>query len=157
MDFCNTVDLLYRAVPLRPFRDWLIRAHMERCAGCQARLLSRDEAQKLLVQPSDVGGLERLWPAISRRAEQAPAGPRPIMGRGSYVWRWATAMAMVLAVALSGFWLLRQIDRSVPADLSASAQRFEIDYINVGGAPAQTFVYQPQGTDTVFIWATKTP
>ena len=157
MDFCNTVDLFYRAVPVARFRDWLIRSHIERCPRCQARLLSRDEALNLLVRPSDVGGVDRLWTAIVRQVRRAPAVPRPIMGRGSYVWRWAAALAVVLAVALSGFWLLREIERSVPRDLTASVQRFEIDYVNVGGAPARTFVYQPQGTDTVFVWAAKTP
>jgi hypothetical protein len=61
-------------------------------------------------------------------------------------------------VAVTGFWLLRQVERPGfrPGDVGP-ADRFQIDYVNVGGAPAQTFVYQPQGTDTVFIWATKNP
>jgi len=158
MDFCSTVDLLYRAVPVPRFRDWLIRAHIERCPGCQARLLSRDEALSLLVRPSDLGAIDRLWPSISRRAGRAPVVAEPTMGRGSYVWRWAAVPAMVLAVTLSGFWLLRQVERSTSgAALAASTPRFELDYVNVGGAPAQTFVYQPQGTDTVFVWASKAP
>ena len=157
MDFCKTVDVLYQALPLPRLRDWLIRAHIERCPRCQARLISRDEAMSLLVRPSDLGDIERLWPAISRRAKRAPALPEPMMGRGSYVWRGTAVSAMVLAIALSGFWLLREIERTGPGDVAASAQRFEIDYVNVGGAPARTFVYQPQGTDSVFVWASKAP
>jgi hypothetical protein len=59
---------------------------------------------------------------------------------------------------VTGFWLLREIGRQgFDPGLVGAAGRFQIDYVNVGGAPAQTFVYQPQGTDTVFVWAIKNP
>jgi len=156
MDFCKTVELLYAAVPLRPFRDWLIRAHMERCPRCQAGLLSREEARSLLVGPDQVGGAEALWRRISGQAGRATAGPGAGPGRSRWALSWAAAAAMAMAVALTGFWLLREIGRPGPAAASAGpADRFRIEYVNVGGAPAQTFVYQPQGSDTVFVWAQK--
>lgn len=157
MDFCSTVDLLYAALPWPRFRAWLIRAHMERCPRCQARLLSQDEAQRLLVGPDEVGGAADLWRRIS--AQVAPAGPRrrPEPAEGPRFWRWATAAAMALAVTLTGFWILRQVERPGFDALIAPAERFEIAYVKVGGEPAQTFVYQPLGTDTVFIWASRTP
>lgn len=158
MDFCRTVDVLYGALPLRPFRDWLIRVHMERCPRCQARLLSRDEAKSLLVGPDQVGDAGGLWRRISREGGRVSSvgGLKP--ARGLLSLRWAGAVALAAVVALAGFWLLREIDRSgFDANAVASAERFEIDYIRVGGAPARTFVYQPQGTDTVFVWASRTP
>ena len=158
MDFCKTADLLYTAIPLRPFRDWLIRAHMERCPCCQARLLSRDEAKSLLVAPEHVGGPDDLWRRIAGEAGRAASVPGIRPSRGSLAWRAASVAAMAAVVALTGFWLLREIDRpGFRADVGAPADRFQIDYVNVGGAPAQTFVYQPQGTDTVFVWASRTP
>jgi len=112
MDFCRTVELLYAALAVRPFRDWLIRIHMDRCPRCQERLLRQ----------------------------------------------WAAASAMAAVIALTGFWLLRETGGpGFDARAVSPADRFEIAYIKVGGAPAQTFVYQPQGTDTVFVWAQKTP
>lgn len=158
MDFCNTVDRLYDALPVRPFRDWLIRAHIERCPRCQARLLSCAEARTLLVSPGQIRGADDLWRRIAAQAEQA----RPVRGtpaaRGAIVWRWAAVTAMAAAVTLAGFWFLRQVERPELEGVTiASATRFELDYVKVGGAPAQTFVFQPQGTDTVFIWASKTP
>jgi len=73
-------------------------------------------------------------------------------------WRWATAAATAAVVAVTGFWLLREIDRpGFGPGLVGAADRFQIDYVNVGGAPAQAFVFQPQGTDTVFVWAIKNP
>jgi hypothetical protein len=158
MDFCKTVELLYAALPLRPLRDWLIRAHMDACPRCQGRLLSREEAKSLMVGPDQVGNLAELWRRIDREAARSVSvretGPRG----GRLVWRWAAVTAVAAAVALAGFWLLRQTGGpGFEARAGASADRFEIAYVNVGGAPAQTFVYQPQGTDTVLVWAQRTP
>ena len=158
MDFCKTADLLYAAIPLRPFRDWLIRAHMERCPRCQARLLSRDEAKSLLVGPEHVDGQDRVWRRIAGEAGRAASVPGIGPGRGGLAWRTASVAAMAAVAALAGFWLLREIDRpDFRADIGAPADRFRIDYVNVGGAPAQTFIYQPQGTDTVFVWVSRNP
>ncbi len=158
MDFCKTVDLLYAALPLRPFRAWLIRRHMERCPLCQARLLSREEAKELMVGPGNVGGTEALWRRIAAEAGRAAPVPDPRPRGANLAWRWAAAAGMAAIVALAGFWLLREVEgpRSL-ADATAPAGRFQIDYVNVGGAPAQTFVFQPQGTDTVFVWASRNP
>jgi len=158
MDFCKTVEIAYTAVPLRPFRDWLIRAHMERCPRCQAGLLSREEAKSLLVGPDQVGGTGALWGRIAGEAGRVAVVPERKPARGTLVLRWASAVSMAAVIALTGFWLLREVERpGLDAGAVAPAERFQIDYVNVGGVPAQTFVYQPQGTDTVFIWASRTP
>jgi hypothetical protein len=157
MDFCNTVDRLYSVLPVRRFRDWLIRAHIERCPRCQARLLSRDEARSLLVAPARLGTGD-LWQKISAQAVPLVPVRESPAARGAIPWRWAAVTAMTAVMALAGFWLLRQVERPGLDGLQiASVERFELDYVKVGGAPAQTFVYQPQGTDTVFVWASKTP
>jgi hypothetical protein len=156
MPFCKIVDVLYAVVPLRPFRDYLIRRHMETCPLCQARLLSRAEAKGLFVAPDEVGDTEGLWRRISSRMDPAveTQGRRPAPARAG--WRWATAAALAAVVAVTGFWLLREVGKpSFDTGSVGPADRFQIEYIKVGGAAAQTFVYQPQGTDTVFVWAGK--
>lgn len=157
MDFCRIADRLYDALPVRPLRDWLIRGHVEKCPRCQARLLSREEAKSLLVGPDQVGPADALWTRISSEAacRAALAGRAP--ARAGLVWRWAAATTLAAALAVSGFWLLRKVESPELTMASASINRFQIDYIRVGGAPARAFVYQPQGTDTVFVWAQKTP
>jgi len=131
---------------------------MERCPGCQARLVGPEEARDLLVRPGRLGDPEALWRRISVETERAAAAREPAPARAGLAWRLAAGVAMAAVVAVTGFWLLREVERpGFDAMAVAPADRFEIDYVNVGGEPAQTFVYQPQGTDTVFIWATKTP
>jgi hypothetical protein len=158
MDFCRTVELVYEALPFRPLRAWLIRAHMEKCPRCQAGLASRDEARGLLVAPDRVGDAEALWRRIALDAGRLPG--RAAAAPAAVPWRarWAAAAALAVLVAATGFWLLRETGGPGPAPGAADRpERFEIAYVNVGGAPAQTFVYRPQGTDTVFVWAQRTP
>jgi hypothetical protein len=157
MDFCRIADRLYDALPVRPLRDWLIRGHVEKCPRCQARLLSREEAKSLLVGPDQVGPADALWTRISVEATcpAALAGRAP--GRAGFVWRWAAAATLAAVLAVSGFWLLREVERPGLEMASASINRFQINYVSVAGTPAQTFVYQPLGTDTVFIWASRNP
>ena len=158
MDFCRMVDRLYAAVPLRPLRDALIRVHADRCPRCQARLLGRDEAKRLLVGPDQVGDASALWRRISARAAAAACLPASGPRGGRMAWRWAPALSTAAVVALAGFWLLRETSRpGFEAASAPPADRFQIDYVNVGGQAARTFVYQPQGSDTVFIWAARTP
>ncbi len=155
MDFCRIAEALYDALPLRPFRDWLIRVHLDRCPRCQARLLGREEARGLLVAPDQVGEAAGLWRRIARQAGLA-AVPKP--RGGTMAWQWALSVSIVAVVALAGFWLLRETGRPVgELAVLAPVDRFQIDYVNVGGEPAQTFVYQPQGSDTVYVWAGRTP
>jgi hypothetical protein len=152
------VDVLYAVLPLRPIRAFLIRSHMENCPSCQARLLSRAEAGKLFVASDRVGMPEALWERISPqegRGTSVPEAPPVPAGTG---WRWVAAVGAAAVVAVTGFWLLREVEKpGFGPGFVGAADRFQIDYVNVGGAPAQTFVYQPQGTDTVFVWATKNP
>ena len=158
MAFCRIVDLIYVVLPLRPLRAFLIRSHMECCPRCQSRLLSRAEAGKLFVASDRVGMPLDLWGRISSQVEGANLVPDTSSNQAGAGWRWAASAATALVVAVTGFWLLREIDRpGFGPGLVIAADRFQIDYINVGGAPAQAFVFQPQGTDTVFIWAIKNP
>jgi hypothetical protein len=158
MAFCKIVDLLYAALPLRPLRDLLIRTHMDSCPICQERLVSRAEARGLFVVPEGVGDTEGLWRRISSRVGPATEGRDRRPAAAGAGWRWAAAAAAAAVVAVTGFWLLREVERpGFGPESIAAADRFEIDYVKVGGAPAQTFVFQPQGTDTVFVWAVKNP
>ena len=158
MAFCRMVDFIYAALPIRPLRAFLIRSHMESCPRCQSRLLSRAEAGRLFVSSDRIGMPADLWGRISPQVERATLAPEAPPNPAGAGWRWAVAVGTAAVVVVTGFWLLRQIERPGfrPGDVGP-ADRFQIDYVNVGGAPAQTYVYQPQGTDTVFVWATKNP
>jgi hypothetical protein len=158
MAFCRIADALYAALPLRPVRDLLIRGHMEKCPHCQARLVGPEEARGLLVRPDGLGDPAVLWKRFSCDGSRAAVLPGTERARPGFALRWASAVALAAVVAATGFWLLREVERpGFDARAVAPADRFQIGYVNVGGEPAQAFVFQPQGTDTVFVWASRNP
>lgn len=156
MASCKTVDLLYAAVPVRTVRGWLLRGHIETCPRCRSRLVSRAEAAALFVGPEGAGAPGELW----RRIEPGVGRGRTASERRTprLIWEWAAGAAMFLCLAGTAFWLLRGIERGpVRPDFARFPDGFEINYVHVGGAPAQAFVYRPQGSDTVFVWVGKNP
>ncbi|MGD1010840.1 MAG: hypothetical protein ABR951_11915 [Candidatus Aminicenantales bacterium] len=153
---CKIIDALYAMVPSRLLRNFLIRSHIERCGHCQARLVSRTEAEALFVKSGEVRAGEELWKRIERRTGQDTAVPekKPAWLR----WEWAAGAATFLVLAAASLWLLRGVQTvAVRADYARPAGRFEINYINVGGAPAQAYIYQPAGSDMIIVWAGRTP
>ena len=158
MASCRTVEFFYAAIPLRPFRDLLIRTHSERCEHCRARLASREEAKSLFVGTRDMGSVDDLWGRIADRTIGERAAPVRLEAGHRAGLRWATAAVMALVVAAAGFWLLDRVERAVPvAEFAAADDGFRLEYVHVGGAPAQTFVFQPLGSDTVYVWAQRAP
>ncbi len=163
MASCKLVNRLYDAIPVPVVRDLLLRTHIEKCARCQAALLSREEAMALFVKPRDVGGAEEIWQRVGGTAKNAAGragtGTETRM-RGPLWWQWAAGAATLIVAVAVGFWLLDNVERSGPglsAGTAPTPAGFEIKYVNVGGEPAQAFIYQPQGSETVFVWASKTP
>ena len=164
MASCKLAGFLYQAVPSQRFRDFLIRRHMERCAECQARLISRNEARLLFVRPENLACPEDLWRRIGQRFGAGDLAPAKAIteaeGRGARrrLWAWAAGAAVFLVTSAVSFWLLRGTQApGVRVDYVRPTDRIEINYINVGGAPAQAFIYRPQGSDIIVVWAERNP
>ena len=156
---CKTVELLFEALPIGAWRAFLICRHIDACPACQKKLLNLEESRALLVGPMDPDewtGLKRRLRIITPKgaAVRAPAG----QGNPGRPWIWASSAAMLLVLAAAGFWILRGTAKKIPAtDLIRPTDRFELDYIRVGGQPAGAYIYQPQGADIIIVWAEKAP
>jgi hypothetical protein len=161
MASCKWAEFLYAAVPSRIFRDFLIRNHMDRCERCQARLVELKEARALFVQPGDISGADARWwktEMEASRLEAVRADPRVRGAR--FRWEWAVGAATLLMTAGVSLWLLRGIQAGDSGDAGArvqAADRFEINRLSVGGLPAQAYIYRLKDSDTIFVWAAKTP
>jgi hypothetical protein len=149
-------DFFFGLVPSRTWPDILIGLHIEKCPRCQSRLASREEARSLLVQPGDLSGVEKLWPVICGELGKEVKADLPARTRPGWKWAWAWGAAAVLAATITGLWLLRG---SRAPDLSLvnlpGSDRFELEYVRIAGETASAYVYQPQNSDMVLVWAGK--
>jgi hypothetical protein len=119
-------------------------------------LASREAAGSLLIQESGVNIGRPLWAAVESALEGDLGGERikdravqfPVMRR----WGWAVA-ASFLFVLIAGFLLLKDFRPEGVSSAASVPARFELEYVRVGGQPANTVVYQPQGSDMIIVWA----
>ena len=149
-------EFVYKLVPFSGIRDFIIRRHMENCSSCQGRLVDRAQAQSLFVKSEEVGGGAELWVKIRADVEAERSASRSGRDPGFLRWEWALGAAGVLFLAAVSFWLHDGVMKTGPGQSAArTPERLEIEYINVGGAPAEPYVYQPGDSDMIFVWAEK--
>ena len=137
--------------------DAVVAAHCEKCQSCRARLAGREEARGLLTGEGAAALSESLRERIVRAAVGAAGGaaqaaPRPAV-RPAGLRAWALTVAAAVVIISAGLWLWRQAGPGTPAP----AERFEIDRVKVRGGAATAYIYQPRGSDTIFVWAEKNP
>ncbi len=151
---CKLAEFFYGIIRVPAFRDLLLRGHMDGCPECQARLVSRTQARTLFVRREEAGGGRDLWAKIRSRRELGAKETR----RRSLVLEWATGAAVFVFTAALSLWLARGVVRDgqvMTPGYSRTPARFEIQNINVGGAPAQAYVYQSGDSDMILVWAEK--
>jgi hypothetical protein len=160
MSLCKTVELFYALMPFKSWRGWLIRLHIERCPRCQAGLASRESVGPLLVQERGVDSGGSLWAGIESalREDSGGEGMRGWADQPPFVHRWGWTIAVaILLVMIAGFLLLKDFRPEEAVSAAAVPARFELEYVRVGGQPANTVVYQPQDSDMIIVWAGKSP
>lgn len=159
MSLCSIVDFLYGFLPLKTWRNFLIRRHLERCPRCQEKLASREEARSLLTQEASANPLHPFWPEIraglagesnKERDKQRVEKPWPRLR-----WRWAAFAAGFLVVGFMFFWLIRDFRPNTAAPAEDRSERFRINYLKVENEPAQAYLYQPLESNMIIIWVGK--
>jgi anti-sigma factor RsiW len=157
MRHCRFPDLLLKVLPWRPWQDWLIRRHMERCPACRARLVDRDEARQVLYEAEDVRSWTQALSVVEVRAAGIP-GLGTSRPRGGFVLSRAAAAAalVVLAATLSVFFFrgFRVEQARVHQPQSVG---FELDYVRVGGRPARSYIFQSRDPSLTLVWVEKGP
>jgi hypothetical protein len=152
MRLCNILEVLFKVVPLRPWQGFLIRRHMEHCPACRARLAGREEARRVLFSEGDMRGLGSFWPAVRTRLS-TPVSPAAWF-RAQRARLAAAAVTLVLAVVL-GMLFFRgfKVERAVPP--RPAVEEFEVDYVKVGGEPADSYIVKSREPRMNLVWAGK--
>ncbi len=130
----------------------MIRSHMQKCPLCQKNIASLDEAKLFLIQEGDLGKMEGLWTDVRERLSTHDTDKRHLFWPR---WRWAAAAAVAVVAMVVGFWFYSiSLRNNGPAEENM-VEKFQINYMRIEKKPAQTYVFWPQGTEMILVWAEK--
>lgn len=145
---CKFINLLFRMFPVRAFQGFLIKNHFEKCPNCQNSLAKVEEAHLFLVKEEKTNDMLSLWPGISEKlCESSGEKSRTLFFPR---WRWAISAAGLTVFILTGFWYL---NRTNNIEVTLRQEQFEINYLKVKEKPAGAYVYEPQDSDMIIVWA----
>ncbi len=156
MSVCKAVNFLYDLLPLKIWRGFLIRGHVDGCPACEKRLAAREEVKALLVQAEDMEGLGGLWPETRLKLESACVQKQPRKPLVGLTWRWAIGLTGLMIAVFTCLWLYLGYEPDRIQQGDEAGRRFQIQYLRVGDEPALSFVFQPQNSNIIIIWAEKT-
>ena len=149
---CKLINILFYIFPLKIWQDFLIRSHFEHCCSCQQKIASKEEVKTILAGESQTDSPDRFWLKIKLRLAQpemkAKFAFRPWL-------KWAAATALMAAAVISFLWIYSLKTPAKNASGQNQGKRFQINYLKVENKPACVFIYKPQDSAMIIVWAEK--
>lgn len=152
MSRCKIIGYAFPLLPLKKWQDLLIRFHMERCSDCQKTLISREAVQGMTIQESQCGATESLWDGFEEKVKEARNDNQQVF-RPRWSWTYGLAIALV-SVSVVVWFIVSLLFRTDRLEEGLNGH-FRINYIQVENKPAQAYVYQPQDSHMILVWAQK--
>jgi predicted anti-sigma-YlaC factor YlaD len=152
MFLCKIVSFWFSLLPFRPWQNFLIRAHIQKCPSCQAQLASIKEVKAFLIHESDVQDSRDIWPGVkSAISAKKPEKHAFLAGYR----RWSFAVVCLLAILIAGFLFDTVFVQNRGLKEQHENARFQINYLRVGEEPATPYLYHPKDSDMIIVWAEK--
>lgn len=149
---CKIIDFFFFIFPLKRWRDFLIRHHVQKCSVCQDKLAGVEDVKSFLFQESDVGDLEKIWPVM----KEEPGEEKSREQRAVKPWlRWAVGLASLFVAAVVVVGLYFTFSPKKGPSMGDLQERFQINYINIENKPAKTYIYRPGDSNMIIVWAEK--
>jgi hypothetical protein len=145
------VNFFFSILPLKIWQDFLLRKHIQNCPACQENLASLEETKSVLIQEGEVEGHEGLWPKVKVQLTKEKGKER--LSRQPH-WGWAVGTACALIVALLSIWFYQLIPPGKAPEQDITSP-FQIKYIRIYDEPARTYLFQPQDSNMIIVWAEK--
>ncbi|NIM58765.1 MAG: hypothetical protein GTO16_07445 [Candidatus Aminicenantes bacterium] len=148
---CQIVNFLFTIFPFKIWQDFLLQKHIQNCPACQENLASLEETKSLLIQGEDVGGLEDLWPKVKLKLAEQERKERFFQVQRL---AWAVGAAFLVLAIVLGIWFYQLTPRGKTPEEDIISP-FQIKYIRIYDQPARTYIFQPQDSNMIIIWAEK--
>ena len=93
-----------------------------------------------------------LWDDFKSRLKAERRESRPVHAPN---WKWAYGVVAALVI-VAGIVVVSNISQWRNGRVEKiTRDHFQINYIRIEGEPAQTYLFKPQGTDMIIVWAQK--
>jgi len=149
---CKIIDFFFFIFPLKRWRDFLIRHHVQQCSVCQEKLAGVEDVKSFLFQESDVGDMVEIWPVVK---EEPGEGKSREQRAGRSRLRWAVGLASLFAAAVVVVGLYLAFSPKKGPSMGDLQERFQINYIEIENKPAKTYIYHPCDSNMIIVWAEK--
>jgi len=149
---CKIFGYAFSLVPVKKWQDFLIRSHMERCLNCQKTLISIKDVQGITIQESQCWDSDSLWNDFEEKVREVKSDNQHVL-RPRWNWAYGVALLLLLGVATIWFVLSPQF-RKTQIEESLSGH-FRINYMRIENEPAQAYLFQPQDSHMIIVWAQK--
>ena len=148
---CKIINLLFRVFPLRAFQGFLIKNHHEKCPDCQNSLAKIEETRLIVVKEQKSGEQVSLWPGI--REKICENSEEKIKTPFILQWKWALSAASLTVFILTGFLYLNRTKSTEMAFQQDLNESLQINFLKVREQPAEPFLYEPQDSEMIIVWA----
>lgn len=151
---CSWVRFAYCALPLAPWRAFLLGRHIDRCPRCQGQALEVDAVRALGRTAADLDGEPPLRPFAG--AGGGAGRPRAV------AWRYAFALFLAVAALGMTAWLSWFIPRQrlpegtvTVLEEAADTGAFAVLEARIGDEPARPVVFKPGQGGMTIVWFEK--
>lgn len=160
MNKCSFYQLILRLVPVMALKDLIIRHHVEACPRCSSELANPSEVSSILLFPekADTAGL--LWSKIKENLVQEKTAfktpqvkLRPIHLARTKLVVGSAAIVIILIAIVSSFLFIMPARHKQSLGPILSRSGLVIINFRVKEKPAAPIIYQPYGSNLIFIWA----
>jgi len=105
-----------------------------------------------MVQESQCGDSDFLWDGFEEKVREAKSDKQHVFRPR---WSWAYGIAVGLALVAATIWLVLSPQfRSIQVEENLNGH-FRINYIRIENEPAQAYIFQPQDSHMIIVWAQK--
>lgn len=149
---CSWVRFAYRALPLAPWRAFLLGRHIDRCPRCQGEALGDAAVRALGRTAADLAGEPPLRPFAAAGAVR----PRAV------AWRYAFAFFLAAVVIGGAFAVWRIVPTSTlpqgivtVSEAEETPRVFAVLGARIGSEPARPVVFKPGQPGMTIVWFEK--
>jgi hypothetical protein len=152
MSCCKIFGFAFSLVPLKKWQDFLIRSHMEKCPECQKTLISREDVQDITIQERQCADSESLWDGFEDKVRKTKRDRQHVFAPRL---SWAYGIAVVLMFGAAVLWFVFSPQYRKSRIEESLDGHFRINYMRIENKPAQAYLFQPQDSHMIIVWAQK--